>query len=69
MKQKFAVYEITCIQSIEDARFDPRNYGLFRDQNFGMDEFVFVLIISTVSQVGDIIISYCLTHDVLEINQ
>ena len=35
------------------------NYSeLFRDQNFGRDEFVFVLIISTVSQVGDIIISY-----------
>ena len=31
---------------------------LFKDQNFGSDEFVFVLIISTVSQVGDIIISY-----------
>jgi phosphatidate cytidylyltransferase len=26
--------------------------------NFGRDEFIFVLIISTVSQVGDIIISY-----------
>ena len=37
------------------------NYSeLFADQNlnFGKDEFVFVLIISTVSQVGDIIISY-----------
>ena len=35
------------------------NYSeLFRDQNFGRDEFVFVLIISTVSQVGDMIISY-----------
>ena len=35
------------------------NYSeLFKDQNFGRDEFVFVLIISTVSQVGDIIISY-----------
>ncbi len=37
------------------------NYSeLFTDQNlnFGRDEFVFVLIISTVSQVGDIIISY-----------
>jgi len=35
------------------------NYSeLFRDQNFGRDEFVLVLIISTVSQVGDIIISY-----------
>jgi len=35
------------------------NYSeLFRDQNFGRDEFVFVLIISTVSQIGDIIISY-----------
>ena len=35
------------------------NYSeLFKDQNFGRDEFVFVLIISTVSQVGDIIVSY-----------
>ena len=35
------------------------NYSeLFTDQNFGKDDFVFVLIISTVSQVGDIIISY-----------
>ena len=35
------------------------NYSeLFKDQNFGKDEFVFVLIISTVSQVGDIIVSY-----------
>ena len=37
------------------------NYSeLFTDQNlnFGRDEFVFVLIISTVSQLGDIIISY-----------
>ena len=35
------------------------NYSeLFKDQNFGGDEFVFVLIISTVSQVGDIIVSY-----------
>ena len=35
------------------------NYSeLFKDQNFGSDEFIFVLIISTVSQVGDIIISY-----------
>jgi phosphatidate cytidylyltransferase len=35
------------------------NYSeLFRDQNFGRDEFIFVLLISTVSQVGDIIISY-----------
>ena len=37
------------------------NYSeLFTNQNlnFGRDEFVFVLIISTVSQVGDIIISY-----------
>ena len=33
-------------------------FELFRDQIFGMDEFIFVLIISTVSQVGDIIISY-----------
>ena len=33
---------------------------LFTDKylNFGRDEFVFVLIISTVSQLGDIIISY-----------
>ena len=31
---------------------------LFKDQNFGRDEFIFVLIISTVSQVGDIIVSY-----------
>ena len=35
------------------------NYSeLFKDQNFGRDEFIFVLIISTVSQVGDIIVSY-----------
>tara|TARA_B100001093_G_C26581182_1_gene907341 strand:+ start:125 stop:775 length:651 start_codon:yes stop_codon:yes gene_type:complete len=37
------------------------NYSyLITDQNlnFGRDEFIFVLIISTVSQVGDIIISY-----------
>ena len=37
------------------------NYSeLFTNQNlnFGRDEFIFVLIISTVSQVGDIIISY-----------
>ena len=35
------------------------NYSeLFKDQNFGVDEFVFVLIISTVSQIGDIIVSY-----------
>ena len=35
------------------------NYSeLFRKQNLGRDEFVFILIISTVSQVGDIIISY-----------
>ena len=37
------------------------NYSeIFTDQNlnFGRDEFVFVLIISTVSQIGDIIISY-----------
>ena len=37
------------------------NYSeLFTDQNlnFGRDEFIFVLIISTVSQLGDIIISY-----------
>ena len=35
------------------------NYSeLFQDQNFGRDEFIFVLIISTVSQVGDIIVSY-----------
>ena len=37
------------------------NYSeLFTDQNlnFGIVEFVFVLIISTVSQIGDIIISY-----------
>ena len=26
--------------------------------SFGIDEFIFVLIISTVSQIGDIIISY-----------
>ena len=33
---------------------------LFTNQNlnFGRDEFIFVLVISTVSQVGDIIISY-----------
>ena len=31
---------------------------IFADQFFGRDEFVWVLIISTVSQVGDIIISY-----------
>jgi phosphatidate cytidylyltransferase len=31
---------------------------IFTDQFFGEDEFVWVLIISTVSQVGDIIISY-----------
>ena len=37
------------------------NYSeLFTNQNlnFGRDEFIFVLVISTVSQVGDIIISY-----------
>ena len=35
------------------------NYSeFFVDQTFGRDEFIFVLIISTVSQVGDIIISY-----------
>jgi phosphatidate cytidylyltransferase len=37
------------------------NYSeLFTNQNlhFGKDEFIFVLIISTVSQVGDIIISF-----------
>jgi phosphatidate cytidylyltransferase len=35
------------------------NYSeFFRDQNFEKDEFVLVLIISTVSQVGDIIVSY-----------
>ena len=35
------------------------NYSeIFIDQYFGIDEFVWVLIISTVSQVGDIIISY-----------
>ena len=35
------------------------NYsGLFTDQFFGADIFVLVLIISTVSQVGDIIVSY-----------
>ena len=35
------------------------NYsGLFTDQFFGEDEFIWVLIISTVSQAGDIIISY-----------
>ena len=35
------------------------NYSeLFREQNLGRDEFVFILIISTVSQVGDIIVSY-----------
>ena len=35
------------------------NYSeIFTDQYFGRDEFVWVLIISTVSQVGDIIISY-----------
>ncbi len=35
------------------------NYsGLFTDQFFGVDEFIWVLIISTVSQAGDIIISY-----------
>ena len=35
------------------------NYSeLFKNQNLGRDELVFVLIISTVSQVGDIIISY-----------
>ena len=33
-------------------------FELFKDQNFGRDEFVFVLIISSVSQVGDIIVSY-----------
>ena len=35
------------------------NYSeIFTDQYFGIDEFVWVLIISTVSQIGDIIISY-----------
>ena len=35
------------------------NYSeIFTDQYFEIDEFVFVLIISTVSQLGDIIISY-----------
>jgi len=35
------------------------NYSeIFTDQYFGIDEFVWVLVISTVSQVGDIIISY-----------
>ena len=35
------------------------NYSeIFSDQYFGMDEFVWALIISTVSQIGDIIISY-----------
>ena len=37
------------------------NYSqLFTNQNmnFGRDEFIFVLIISSVSQIGDIIISY-----------
>ena len=35
------------------------NYSeLFKEFNFGGDEFVLVLIISTVSQVGDIIVSY-----------
>ena len=35
------------------------NYSIiFIDQYFGIDEFFWVLIISTVSQVGDIIISY-----------
>jgi phosphatidate cytidylyltransferase len=35
------------------------NYSeFFVDQTFGRDEFIFVLIISTVSQVGDITISY-----------
>ena len=35
------------------------NYSkIFIDQYFGIGEFVWVLIISTVSQVGDIIISY-----------
>ena len=31
---------------------------MFIDQYFGIDEFFWVLIISTVSQIGDIIISY-----------
>ena len=35
------------------------NYSIiFIDQYFGIDEFFWVLLISTVSQVGDIIISY-----------
>ena len=35
------------------------NYSeFFRDQNFEKDEFFLVLIISSVSQVGDIIVSY-----------